>query len=414
MFHRIGAAAYKADLGNIVALSAALGHPEKAYPTIHVAGTNGKGSVSSMLASILMEAGYKVGLFTSPHLRSFTERIRLNGQPISEEAVATFVTTIQPTIEQLNPSFFEVTTAMAFAYFRDQKVDIAVIEVGMGGRLDSTNILQDPRVSVVTNISKDHMQFLGDTLAKIAAEKAGIAKAGVPLVVGEWLPETRPVFEQVAAEIGAPIVFAQDHYRVERLSGGLHGQEFRVWKQGELVHAHLRCDLAGSYQRKNVATVLQVAAMLGQRGWPIDMPAIVVGIAKAAQNSGLRGRMSLLRENPTVIADIGHNEAGILEVLRHIAQMAYRHLHIVWGMVEDKDVAKALSILPTTASYYFVKPDLPRGLSLEALVPAAKAAGLAGEGWPSVAAGYAAALAQAHENDLIYVGGSTFVVAEVI
>lgn len=414
MFHRIGAAAYKADLANITALCAALGDPQDAFPTIHVAGTNGKGSVSSMLCSVLMEAGYKVGLFTSPHLRSFTERIRINGVPIAEEAVADFVTTTKTNMEQLSPSFFEVTTAMAFTYFRDEKVDIAVIEVGMGGRLDSTNILKKPLLSVVTNISKDHMQFLGDTLAKIAGEKAGIAKKDVPLVVGEWLPETRPVFEAAAASAGTTVAFAQDHYRAERLSGDLKGQDFCVWRDGIARYPLLHCDLAGLYQSKNIATVIQAIESLRFNGWPVDEQSILQGISRAAQNSGLRGRMSVLQENPTVIADIGHNEAGIQEVLFQITQLKYRQLHIVWGMVEDKDIAKALAMLPRTAHYYFVKPDLPRGLSLDLLVPAANAAGLAGEGWPTVSAGYTAALANASVHDLIYVGGSTFVVAEVI
>jgi dihydrofolate synthase / folylpolyglutamate synthase len=415
MFHRIGAAAYKADLGNITALCTVLGNPQEAYPTIHIAGTNGKGSVSSMLASILMESGYKVGLFTSPHLRSFTERIRINGVEIAEDAVAAFVTRTQATIEQLNPSFFELTTAMAFDYFREQKVDVAVIEVGMGGRLDSTNILQKPLLSVVTNISLDHTQFLGDTLAKIAAEKAGIAKANVPLVIGEALPETRPVFEQCAAIVGAPIAFAQDDFEARRTAGDLFGQTFEVLEGGMPVLRDLQCDLAGRYQAKNVATVIAAVRQLEKSGFQLKTNALRDGIAHAARNSGLRGRMSVLRQNPTVIADIGHNEAGVKEVLEHIKQLEYRQLHIVWGMVEDKNLGKALAMLPRKAHYYYVKPDLPRGLSLDLLVPAANAAGLVGEGWPSVAAGYAAALAAADaENDLIYVGGSTFVVAEVI
>jgi dihydrofolate synthase / folylpolyglutamate synthase len=415
MFHRIGAAAYKADLGNITALCAVLGNPQEAYPTIHVAGTNGKGSVSSMLSSILMESGYKVGLFTSPHLKSFTERIRIDGQPITELAVSRFVTQSQATIEALSPSFFEVTTAMAFAYFKEQAVDIAVIEVGMGGRLDSTNILEKPMLSVVTNISLDHTQFLGDTLAKIAAEKAGIAKAGTPMVIGEWLPETKMVFEAKAQALGIPLFFAQSIYQAMRTHADLYGQQFRVAIEGENTsYEDFSCDLPGLYQTRNIQTVLSAVERLQQAGLQIDTSSLKAGIAHAARNSGLRGRMSVLREQPTVIADIGHNEAGIREVLAHINQLTYRQLHIVWGMVEDKDLTKMLALLPRTAHYYYVKPDLPRGMALEMLVPAANAAGLAGEGWPSVQAGYAAALAVAAPDDLIYVGGSTFVVAEVI
>jgi dihydrofolate synthase / folylpolyglutamate synthase len=290
-----------------------------------------------------------------------------------------------------------------------------VIEVGMGGRLDSTNILQKPLLSIVTNISLDHTQFLGDTLAKIAREKAGIAKPGVPMVIGEALPETRPVFEECAAAAGAPISFAQDLFQVERVSGDLFGQRFTVKNAHGQTLGDFACDLAGMYQAKNLATVLAAISRLSIMELAIPQTALERGLANAARNSGLRGRMSVLRTEPIVLADIGHNEAGVKEVLEHIKQLNFKQLHVVWGMVEDKDLTKALALLPRDAHYYYVKPDLPRGLSLDVLVPAANAAGLAGEGWPSVLAGLDAALAAADpQNDLIYVGGSTFVVAEVV
>ncbi len=413
MFHRIGAAAYKGSLDNIVALCEALGSPEKGLRCVHIAGTNGKGSVSSMVASILMEAGYKVGLHTSPHLRSFTERIRVNGKEISEETVAEFVTSTQGLVARIEPSFFELSTALAFVYFKQENVDIAVIEVGMGGRLDSTNVIS-PDVAVVTSISLDHTQFLGDTLALIAAEKAGIMKKGIPLVIGEDHPETRPVFEAKASEMDGFVEFVAERYEAVRIGGDLHSQHFQIKVDGQILWEDIECDLAGHYQRWNVPTAICVADHLERLGWSIPHSAMIEGIRKAGLNSGLKGRMSVLRTNPTVVADIAHNEAGIREVLAQLESAPKRDLHIVWGMVADKDVSKALSLLPKDARYYFVKPNLPRGLALDQLLPAAHAAGLRGEAWPSVAEGYAAALAAASKEDLIYVGGSTFVVAEVI
>lgn len=366
-----------------------------------------------MVASILMEAGYKTGLLTSPHLRSFTERIRVNGKEIPEGFVARFVSQCETLVEHIQPSFFELTTAMAFEWFRAVGVEIAVIEVGMGGRRDSTNVVS-PDVAAVTNISYDHTQFLGDTLAKIAAEKAGIMKPGIPLVVGEDHPETRPVFEARAREMGGTVEFVTDRYHAHRLRGDLRGQHFRLDCDGGVRWEEVACDLSGHYQRWNIPTAVCIADHLERSGWKIPNSSIVQGIARASFNSGLKGRMTILRETPTAVADIAHNEAGIREVLQQIDTVPFNRLHIVWGMVADKDIAKALSLLPKDAYYYFVKPDLPRGLPLEALLPAAHGAGLMGEGWDSVAAGYAAAQAAAHPDDLIYVGGSTFVVAEVI
>lgn len=413
MFHRIGAPAFRPDLVNIEALCAALGNPERGFRSIHVAGTNGKGSVSSMLTSILMESGYKVGLLTSPHLKSFTERIRINGKTIPEDVVADFVTRTQGLVDEIQPSFFELTTAMAFEHFAHNQVDIAVIEVGMGGRRDSTNVIT-PELSVITNISWDHQKFLGDTLALIAGEKAGIIKQGVSVVIGEDHPETRPVFEQQAAELGAMIEFASDRYTAMRIGGDLKGQQFQLQCNGHVRWEEVSCDLPGYYQRWNIPTAVCAADHLERMGWNISQSSILQGIANASLNSGLKGRMTLLRDSPRVIADIAHNEAGVREVLAQIAEIPKQKLRIVWGMVEDKDWKGILELLPKDAKYYFVKPDLPRGLHAGILAEGANAVGLRGVWWPSVVTGYWAALSDAQPDDLIYVGGSTFVVAEVI
>lgn len=413
MFHRIGAPAFRPDLVNIQAICAALGNPERGFRSIHVAGTNGKGSVSSMLTSILMESGHKVGLLTSPHLKSFTERIRINGRTIPEGVVAEFVTRTQGLVDEIEPSFFELTTAMAFEHFTRNQVDIAVIEVGMGGRRDSTNVIH-PELSIITNISWDHQKFLGDTLGMIAGEKAGIIKSRVPVVIGEDHPETRAVFENQAAELDAPIEFASDRYQALRIGGDLKRQQFQILCDGQSRWEELSCDLPGHYQRWNIPTVVCAADHLERMGWSISQAAILQGIARASRNSGLKGRMSLLHEKPRVIADIAHNEAGVREVLAQIAEIPKAKLRIVWGMVEDKDWRGILEMLPKDAKYYFVKPDLPRGLHAGVLSEGANAAGLTGVAWPSVVTGYWAALSEAGPEDLVYVGGSTFVVAEVI
>lgn len=413
MFQRLGAAAYKVDLGNIVALTAALDYPEKAYPTVHIAGTNGKGSVSSMLSSILMEAGYKTGLFTSPHLRSFTERIRVNGQEISQNAVVSFVEKYKNLLDEVQPSFFEATALMAFEYFRQERVDIAVIEVGMGGRLDSTNIIF-PETTAITNISKDHAQFLGDTLAKIAAEKAGIMKANTDAIIGQTTDETLEVFQRIAGEKSANLLLAQKKYQAKRLSGDLKHQRFLISDIENNQQFELDCDLSGYYQRWNIPVVLCLVDSLREKGWQLPQAAVLNGIAHASKNAGFKGRMTLLQENPIVIADIAHNEAGVDEVLAQIKSLKYEQLHIVWGMVNDKDIGHILRMLPHEAHYYFVCPNIPRGLDIESLAIAAKHAGLQGSTWPSVSLGYAAALRNASQDDLIYVGGSTFVVAEVV
>lgn len=413
MFQRIGSSAFKKDLTNILALTEARGNPHRAYPTIHVAGTNGKGSVSSMLTSILMEAGYKTGLLTSPHLRSFTERMRVNGIPIPENEVVNFVESHKDLIETLKPSFFEATVLMAFEYFMKEKVEIAVIEVGMGGRLDSTNIIS-PETTAITNISRDHSQFLGETLPLIAGEKAGIIKEGVDVIIGQYVQETKPVFEKIATEKGAKLILADQRFRVQRIDGDLKSQSFSVEDRFLGTNQILHCDLSGHYQRWNIPTVLAIVESFKEKGWQIPAKAIEKGIANASKNSGFIGRMSLLRENPSVITDIAHNEAGVDEVLAQIEQIDYKQLHIVWGMVGDKDIGKVMQMLPKSAHYYFVKPNVPRGLDLASLKTEANRHGLQGSTWPSVELGYAAALSAADKDDLIYVGGSTFVVAEVI
>jgi dihydrofolate synthase / folylpolyglutamate synthase len=413
MYQRVGAQAYKKDLTNTLRLCAALGNPQEAFPSIHIAGTNGKGSVSSMTASTLMEAGYHVGLYTSPHLRSFTERIRVAGKEIPEQAVVAFVRQYRDLIEEVEPSFFEATVAMAFWWFRECEVEAAVIEVGMGGRLDSTNVIQ-PVAGAITNISMDHAQHLGDTRALIAAEKAGIFKAGRIFAIGESDAETEPVYARIAAEKGAQLVYARDMYQVERLRGDWKGQDFKVRFRGKSFFEDLHCDLPGLYQAENVATALTLFDLLKIQGYRILPEHISEGLANVKRNAGLMGRMTQLGEEPLVLTDVGHNEAGIAYVLKQLATVRYRHLHFVIGMVNDKEIGKILRMLPSDATYYFVKPDVPRGLDAALLAEQAHAAGLKGEVYASVGDGLAAAKAAAMPDDVIFAGGSTFVVAEVI
>lgn len=413
MYQRVGAQAYKKDLTNTLKLCAALGQPQESFSTIHIAGTNGKGSVSSMTASTLFEAGYRVGLYTSPHLRSFTERIRVNGYEISESAVVAFVTLYRDVLEAIEPSFFEATVAMALWWFRECEVEAAVIEVGMGGRLDSTNVIE-PVAGAITNISMDHAQHLGDTRALIAAEKAGIFKKGRIFAIGETDPETQPVYERIAAEKGAQLVYARDMYQVERLRGDWKGQDFKVRFRGKPFFEDLHCDLPGLYQAENVATALTLFDLLKIQGFRILPEHISEGISQVKRNAGLMGRMTQLGENPLILTDVGHNEAGLAYVLRQLATVEYQHLHFVIGMVNDKEIGKILALLPKDATYYFVRPDVPRGLDAELLAAQARAAGLKGEVYESVGAGLAAAKLAADPADLIFAGGSTFVVAEVI
>ncbi|KAA3625166.1 MAG: bifunctional folylpolyglutamate synthase/dihydrofolate synthase [Flavobacterium sp.] len=390
MYQRVGKAAYKADLANTVLLADHLENPHKAFKSVHVAGTNGKGSTSHMLASILQQAGYKVGLYTSPHLKDFRERIRINGAMISKDYVTEFVVKHKPFFEENSLSFFEMTVGLAFEYFRHEKIDIAVVEVGLGGRLDSTNIIT-PEISVITNIGLDHTNFLGTSLEEIAVEKAGIIKARVPVIIGEVQEETRFVFEQVAEQLLAPIVFASE-------------KNLPVYKT----------DLLGSYQLKNTKTAVAGIEALRELGWSIPAQAVKDGLLTVMSSTGLMGRWQVLQEEPKVICDTAHNMEGLTEVLTQLAGEVYDNLFIVFGVVNDKDLNKLLPLFPKDALYFFCKPDVPRGLEANQLKEAAVQYSLEGEVYSSVMAAYRSALKMANKTDLIYIGGSTFTVAEVL
>jgi dihydrofolate synthase/folylpolyglutamate synthase len=390
MYQRVGKAAYKADLANTLLLAEYLHHPEKSFKSIHVAGTNGKGSTSHMLASVLQEAGYKVGLYTSPHLKDFRERIKINGELIPKRTVSNFVTKHRSFFEARELSFFEMTVGLAFDYFRSEKIDIAIIEVGMGGRLDSTNIIE-PEVSVITNIGLDHTQFLGSTLGEIAIEKAGIIKPGVPVVIGETISETEDVFLKIAEERNAEITFAEEIEQLEYPS-----------------------DLLGLYQKKNKKTVLATLRLLKNRGWNLSERAIRSGLKNVVKNTGLMGRWQQIQEFPKVICDTAHNKAGLLIVLKQIENETFKNLHIVLGTVNDKDLDEVLPLFPKKAIYYFCKPDVPRGLDVNELAVKAVGFELYGKRYTSVKKAYMAALKNAIKDDFIFVGGSTFVVAQVL
>lgn len=393
MFQQVGGSAYKEGLENTRTLDAHFGHPHRSFRTIHVAGTNGKGSCSHTLAAILQEAGYRVGLYTSPHLVDFRERIRINGHTIPKEYVVRFVEEERSFFEPLHPSFFELTTAMAFRYFADEKVDVAVIEVGLGGRLDCTNIIC-PDVSIITNISLDHTQFLGSTLAQIAGEKAGIIKSGIPIVIGETTPETKPVFQQKAQEACAPIYFAEENDRED-----YPGVEF---------------ELKGLYQTKNRRTILTALPLLKEAGYRLDEQSVRSGFAHVVELTGLMGRWQKLQESPTLICDTGHNVGGIACIVEQLGQQSYRQLHIVMGMVNDKDVRGVLALLPKEAVYYFTKASVKRALPEEELQELAAAAGLEGNTYPDVPAAVRAAQEKSLPEDFIFVGGSSFIVADLL
>lgn len=390
MYQRVGTSAYKADLAATINFASYLGNPENRFKSIHVAGTNGKGSTSHLIASVLQEGGYKVGLYTSPHLKDFRERIKINGKMIPEQEVVDFVALHKPYFTKHPLSFFEMTVGMAFDYFEREKVDIAVVETGMGGRLDSTNIIT-PEVSVITNIGKDHIQFLGNTLEKIAGEKAGIMKRNVPVVIGETQAETKEVFIAKAEEKKAPIVFADT-----------------------LQLPDYPSDLIGNYQQKNKKTVLAALQILQKRGWVISEENIFNGFLKSVTNTGLLGRWQQLNSHPKVICDTAHNREGLKIVMEQVREENYNELYIVLGVVNDKDLDSVLPLLPKNARYYFCKPNVPRGLDASLLRSQALVYGLEGEEYISVANAYETALKDAAENDFIYIGGSTFVVAEVV
>lgn len=409
MYQREGQAAYKANLDNTLKLDAHFQHPHRQFKSIHVAGTNGKGSVSHMLASILQEAGYKTGLYTSPHLKDFRERIKIDGQMISETYVTDFVTRNKELFASIKPSFFEMTVAMAFKYFADQQADIAVIEVGLGGRLDSTNIIT-PLASVITNISFDHMALLGDTLPKIAAEKAGIIKPGIPAIIGTQDDAYDFIFKEKADSCKAPLTFASSEWGTLQNPDNTYDFHHRTG----IAFQNIESELKGNYQRKNILAVLETVLSLRHSGLHISDRNIRDGIAKTIRNTGLFGRWQQLNAAPYTICDTGHNIDGISEIVAQLKTCKYDKLHFVIGMVSDKDVTSVLSILPKEACYYFCKASIPRAMNEHVLAEKAKAAGLTGCAYPTVAEAYEAARKNATPQDMIYIGGSTFVVAEVI
>lgn len=414
MFSRIGAAAYKEDLHNTLALCKALDDPHKKFKSIHIAGTNGKGSTSHMLAAILQQAGYKTGLYTSPHLKDFRERIKVNGKMVSEEFVVEFVERTKNISEQIRPSFFELTVAMAFEYFERQKVDIAVIETGLGGRLDSTNVIT-PVLSVITNIGYDHMDILGNTLEKIASEKAGIIKPNVPVVIGEYLPETKDIFADKAAEINAPIYFAQDEYLVSNINYTPRSLCCDVMNIQHDITESFELDLNGLYQAKNLCTVLCAEGILMQQGFTIKNEDEKTALMNVKPLTGLHGRWDVIHENPTVILDVAHNEDGIKQLLQQlpVLHIETSAVHFVMGMVKDKDVSKVLSILPKNSRYYFSNAHITRAMPHEQLKEKAAAFGLHGESFDEVNIALHSAKISAAPGDIIIVCGSVFIVAEV-
>ncbi len=412
MFSRIGAAAFKKDLTNTITLCEHLGNPHQKFKSIHVAGTNGKGSVSHMIASILQSAGYKTGLYTSPHLKDFRERIKVNGEMIGEGFVIDFTEKIKPLIEEIEPSFFEITVAMAFDYFVQQKIDIAVIEVGLGGRFDSTNIIT-PELSVITNIGWDHMNILGDSLEKIAFEKAGIIKQSIPVVIGETLPVTKPIFEKIAAEKKAIIYSATQNRNVVGWEWQKHELIVEVAERGKTDHKKYHLDLPGIYQSKNLLTVLEACSVLKDLNYNIDENDIRNGLQKAKKLTGLHGRWEIIHERPTIVLDVGHNDDGIKQIVQQIELTTHHQLHIIIGMVKDKEIDKVLSLLPRSAIYYFTQAQIPRALPAGILKSKATAQNLNGDVFADVNTAIRAARSKAHNDDLILVCGSVFLVGEV-
>jgi dihydrofolate synthase/folylpolyglutamate synthase len=412
MYSRIGAAAFKKDLTNTLILCEHLGNPQQKFKSIHVAGTNGKGSVSHMLAAILQSAGYKTGLYTSPHLKDFRERIKVNAEMMSEEFVIDFTEKVIPTIDEIEPSFFEITVAMAFEYFAKENVDVAVIEVGLGGRFDSTNIIT-PVLSVITNIGWDHMNILGDTLEKIAFEKAGIIKPGVPVVIGEYLPETKIVFEKIATEKNAALHFASEKR---------NATEWK-WEKNELIieiaedekpdHKIYHLDLQGLYQTKNLVTVLEAVSVLNQNEFKLNNYAVSNGLKNTKKMTGLHGRWEIIHHHPTIVLDVGHNEDGIKQIVQQIEVTEHHELHIIIGMVKDKEIENILSLLPHSAHYYFTQSHIPRALEAEILKEKAKQFSLIGETYVDVNAAITSAKTKARKDDLIIVCGSVFLVGEM-
>lgn len=409
LFQNIGAGAYKEGLHNTRVLDEHFNHPHNNYKTVHIAGTNGKGSCAHTIAAVLQAAGYRTGLYTSPHLVDFRERIRVNGEMIPKQEVIDFVENERKFFEPLYPSFFELTTALALAWFAKQNVDIAVIEVGLGGRLDCTNIIS-PILSVITNISFDHTQFLGNTLREIAGEKAGIIKAGTPVVVGETVDETRPMFEEAARAKQTPIIFAEDSPMVEAVCHKEEGIDLTT----RMGTAPLHYELGGDYQAKNANTILWAISELRKAGLKIGDQDIAKGFGNVKELTGLRGRWEIISRSPMVIMDTGHNPGGLAYNMHQLAGMKARHTRIVIGMVSDKDISGSLSLMPKNAIYYFTKASVKRALNENLLCEKAKAAGLQGKSYPNVAEAFAAAQNEASPEDIIYIGGSNFVIADFL
>lgn len=413
MYQHIGAAAYKADLNNTLAICKALGNPEKKIKFVHVAGTNGKGSSSHMLAAILQQAGYKTGLYTSPHLVDFRERIKINGKMIPKTEVVKFVEDYKTIFEKIEPSFFEWTVGLAFHYFAQQQVDVVVLEVGLGGRLDSTNVIT-PVACLITNIGYDHMNLLGDTLPKIATEKAGIIKTKIPVVISQTQLDVISVFNETAKQLKAPIEFADKNYKL--ISSSYHKEFLSITllhKKTNTTHLY-NLDLQGSYQVKNVMGVLNTTEILKQKGFIIEETDSINALSQVQKLTGLHGRWQIIQEKPLVIADTGHNEDGIKEVLDNLKRYTYKTLHFVLGVVNDKDISNILKLLPKDATYYFCKASIPRALDENELAILAKKNGLNGSTFKTVPEALKKAIKQAKVNDLVFVGGSTFTVADAL
>ena len=413
MFSRIGKAALKPDLTNTIKLCSALGYPQDKFKSVHIAGTNGKGSTSHALAAVFQHAGYKTGLYTSPHLIDFRERILVNGTPVSKEWVVNFVDNNKTLIEEVNPSFFEITVAMAFAYFAEQKVDIAIIETGLGGRLDSTNVIT-PLLSVITNISYDHKDLLGNTLAEIAAEKAGIVKPGVPFVVGEQNDETERIFFEHSVHKKAPLYYAQSLWGMVRVGQDAKHQYYKAVNNARREMYDLQTDLLGNYQHHNLKTVLTAVELLSHQGLKLTIPGAISALADVKKTTGLRGRWDCLQEHPTIICDVAHNPAGLNEVLRQWEQIPATGKHIIVGFVKDKDISDALALFPKGVTYYFCNANIERALPANDLKEMATQFGLAGDAYPTVTAAVQTARNNMADTDALLITGSFFIVGEAM
>ncbi len=414
MYQRIGKAAYKADLSNTLALDEYFGHPHLQFNTIHIAGTNGKGSVSHILASIFQEAGRKTGLYTSPHMKDFRERIKINGEPVPKDYVVEFFAEHKETFDAIKPSFFEMTVALAYEYFADQEVDIAIVETGLGGRLDSTNIIT-PIVSVITNIGTDHSEFLGNSPEEVAAEKAGIIKPKIPVVIGERQKETAGIFDLKAEEFESLIVFASDNYTCTSSAGKQKKRQvFQVKNKIGAGYKNLQTDLRGEYQKKNAVTALQTLEVLKRHNLEISREEIYRGFKNVVKNTGLLGRWQILGQNPKIICDSVHNTEGMKEVINQLRNCAGDHLHMVLGFTDDEKVDNILKLLPNNATYYFTHASLPRAMKADKLMKKAHIAGLKGSAYKTPHEALNQAKKQASPSDIIFVGGSTYVVAEII